>query len=175
APNAVANLTIDDAGRVVSGTGEAGAAIVVSDAAGNVLGTATVSAGGTFTLTLSVPQLNGETLSVIQRDTAGNPSTPATIDAPDITAPALPVVTGLSADGVTLTGTGEAGATILVTSRHRFGRRQRTFPDNAHARTNQRRASLRGAHRCQRQCVGGGHSVRSGYHRAERSGQPDDR
>lgn len=116
APNPVANLAIDEAGSVISGTGEAGAAIVVSDAAGNVLGTATVSAGGTFTLTLSVPQLNGETLSVIQRDTAGNPSTPTTVDAPDITAPALPVVTGLSADGVTLTGTGEAGATVLVTS-----------------------------------------------------------
>ncbi|WP_062382259.1 BapA/Bap/LapF family large adhesin [Pseudomonas abietaniphila] len=116
APNTVANLAIDEAGSVVSGTGEAGAQIVVSDNAGNVLGTATVSAGGTFTLTLSVPQLNGETLSVIQRDTAGNPSAPATVDAPDITAPAQPVVTGLSADGVTLTGTGEAGATVQVTS-----------------------------------------------------------
>jgi len=116
APSAVANLAIDESGRVVSGTGEAGAAIVVSDAAGNVLGTVTVSAGGTFTLTLSVPQLNGETLSVIQRDTAGNPSTPTTVDAPDTTAPALPVVTGLSADGVTLSGTGEAGATVQVTS-----------------------------------------------------------
>jgi len=116
APNPVANLAIDDAGRIVSGTGEAGATIAVTDALGNVLGTATVGAGGAFTVTLSVPQLNGEALSVIQRDTAGNPSTPATVDAPDITAPALPVATTLSPDGLTLSGTGEAGATVHVTS-----------------------------------------------------------
>lgn len=116
APNPVANLAIDDAGGIVSGTGEAGATIAVIDALGNVLGTATVGAGGAFTVTLSVPQLNGEALSVVQRDTAGNPSTPATLDAPDITAPAPPVATTLTPDGLTLSGTGEAGATVHVTS-----------------------------------------------------------
>ncbi len=115
-PAAVANPVIDDAGSVVSGTGEAGATVVVTDADGNVLGTGVVGAGGNFSFALDQPMLNGEVLTFIQRDASGNPSTPASIPAPDVTAPALPVVTSLAGDGVTMTGTGEAGATVRVFS-----------------------------------------------------------
>jgi len=115
-PATVAGLQINDAGNVISGTGEAGASVYVTDPAGNIVGTGTVSANGTFTVTLPVAQLNGEQLSVVQRDAAGNPSVGETISAPDVTPPAPPVATALTPNGITLSGTGEAGATVRVTT-----------------------------------------------------------
>ncbi|MEN4750874.1 BapA/Bap/LapF family large adhesin [Pseudomonas sp. Ps21-P2] len=115
-PAAVTNVQIDNTGVVVSGRGEAGASLLITDAAGNIVGTGVVGVDGNFAVSLSVPQINGELLSVVQRDAAGNPSAGAPVTAPDTTPPALPVVTALSANGLTLTGTGEAGATVKVTS-----------------------------------------------------------
>ncbi|MDC6383528.1 Ig-like domain-containing protein [Pseudomonas graminis] len=114
-PAAVTNVQIDDTGVVVSGRGETGARLVITDAAGNIVGTGVVGVDGNFAVTLSVPQTNGELLSVVQRDAAGNPSTGAPVTAPDFTPPSLPVITGL-VNGLTLNGTGEAGATVRVTS-----------------------------------------------------------
>ena len=115
-PALATGLSVDAAGAVVSGRGEAGASLLVTDGAGNLLGTGVVAANGNFAVTLSVPQLNGQELLVIQRDAAGNPSLGAPVLAPDITPPAAPAVTALSADGLTLTGRGEIGATVTVTS-----------------------------------------------------------
>ncbi len=105
--------TIAGDGTAITGTGEPGATVTVSDATGQPLGTATVDAQGNYTLPLTTPQANGETLTVTQSDPAGNTSPTTTINAPDITAPAAPVVT-VSADGTQLTGTGEPGATVQV-------------------------------------------------------------
>lgn len=116
APLAVTGLGLDLAGRILSGTGEAGAHLVISNAAGAALGTGTVAANGTFSVTLNAPQLNGEVLSVVQSDVVGNPSVAATVTAADLTAPGLPVVSALSADGLALTGTGEVGALVRVSS-----------------------------------------------------------
>jgi len=116
APAAVTGLALDATGLVLSGAGEAGASVTVTNAAGTTLGTGTVDANGQFTLTLSAAQLNGEQLSVVQQDAAGNPSVTANLVASDVTAPTAPTVTALSADGLTLTGTGEAGATLVVTT-----------------------------------------------------------
>ncbi|MHC8407041.1 BapA/Bap/LapF family large adhesin [Pseudomonas sp. TMB3-21] len=115
-PAPLSNVDIDAGGSFVSGSGEPGARVLVSNAAGTIIGTGTVAADGSFSVTLEQPQLNGEALSVVQRDAAGNPSPAVPVTAPDITAPALPAVTALSPDGLTLTGTGEAGATVRVTS-----------------------------------------------------------
>ncbi|MDQ1231897.1 hypothetical protein QE379_003323 [Sphingomonas sp. SORGH_AS 879] len=100
-------------GVFVTGRGEAGASVTIRDAGGNVIGTATVAANGVYTATLTTPQTNGEALQVTQADAAGNVSAPATVIAPDITAPLAP--TGSVVDnGATLSGTGEAGATVTV-------------------------------------------------------------
>ncbi|UZJ57669.1 Ig-like domain-containing protein [Pseudomonas sp. KU26590] len=115
-PAAVTNVQINDTGVVVSGRGEAGASLLITDAAGNIVGTGVVGVDGNFAVSLSVPQTNGELLSIVQRDAAGNPSAGAPVTAPDITPPALPVLAPLSANGLTLTGTGEVGATVKVTS-----------------------------------------------------------
>jgi VCBS repeat-containing protein len=105
--------TIDGTGSLVSGTGEAGATVEVRDSDGNVLGTALVDAQGNYTVTLSTAQVNGEALTVLQSDAAGNESPEVPITAPDITAPDAPTAT-IALDGATVSGTGEAGAQIQI-------------------------------------------------------------
>ncbi|MDH0747150.1 Ig-like domain-containing protein [Pseudomonas sp. GD03842] len=116
APVPVAQLALDTGGLILSGTGEPGARLAITNASGVTLGTGTVDASGNFAVTLNAAQLNGQVLSVVQIDAAGNASSEATVIAADRTAPDRPVVTLLSADGLTLSGTGEAGATVTVTS-----------------------------------------------------------
>jgi large repetitive protein len=107
------SATVDASGALVTGTGEAGATITVRDALGTPIGTAVVAADGSYTATLSAPQLNGQLLQVTQNDPAGNVSPPTPATAPDITAPLAPAGT-VSADGLAVTGTGEPGATVTV-------------------------------------------------------------
>ena len=72
-----------------------------------MLGTTTVLANGSYAVVLNTAQTNGEPLTVIQADGAGNASPSAAVTAPDLTAPLAPAGI-VSADGTTLTGTGEA-------------------------------------------------------------------
>ncbi|WP_370310399.1 BapA/Bap/LapF family large adhesin [Sphingobium abikonense] len=114
APNAPTGVVNGD-GTVVDGTGEPGATIRITDPQGVVIGTATVAANGTYSATLTTPQVNGETLAVVQADASGNASPSVPTIAPDLTAPAAPTGT-VTSDGTVVTGTGEAGATIRITS-----------------------------------------------------------
>lgn len=116
APLAAGNLQVNTAGTLLSGTGEAGSFVRVSNAAGTELGTAVVAENGTFSVTFSSAQLNGETLTVTLRDAAQNLSLPASIAAPDSTAPLPPTSLTVNAAGLQLTGQGEAGARVYVTS-----------------------------------------------------------
>ncbi|WP_414915020.1 Ig-like domain-containing protein, partial [Pseudomonas sp. IT-P258] len=81
---------------------------------GNVIGTGTVGADGTFEVTLTTPQINGETLSATLTDAAGNVSAPTTVDAGDSTAPAAPTDLVVSADGTTVSGKGEPETTVTI-------------------------------------------------------------
>ncbi|MFC3441716.1 BapA/Bap/LapF family large adhesin [Sphingobium rhizovicinum] len=113
-PPAAPTGTVRADGAVVTGTGEAGAAISITDPAGIVIGTTTVAGNGSYSVTLTTPQVNGETLGIVQADSAGNVSPRVPAIAPDITPPAAP--TGaVTADGAIVNGTGEAGATISIT------------------------------------------------------------
>jgi hypothetical protein len=118
--------TIPDATPAISGTGEAGATIEVTEAALPVCST-TVDQDGTWSCTPTLPLLPGEhTLTATATDEAGNTDTATTTftiepsggdtdppDAPVITAPAE----GASVQDTTpqITGTGEPGATVTVT------------------------------------------------------------
>ncbi|GAA3263726.1 hypothetical protein GCM10020258_29420 [Sphingomonas yabuuchiae] len=104
---------INGAGNLVTGAGEAGATVTIRDAGGTVLGTAVVAANGTYAAILTPAQLNAQVLQVTQADATGNASTPATVIAPDLTAPLAPIGT-VSGDGTSLTGTGEVGATVTI-------------------------------------------------------------
>ncbi len=116
APDAASNLAVNSAGTVLTGRGEAGATVTVKNAAGDEVGTATVGTNGVFTVPLSPSQATGENLSVVLADAAGNASTPATAATTDLTAPDAPAGLGVNATGTSLSGTGEAGATVTVTN-----------------------------------------------------------
>uniref|UniRef100_UPI000A58D096 Ig-like domain-containing protein n=1 Tax=Pseudomonas sp. NBRC 111139 TaxID=1661054 RepID=UPI000A58D096 len=112
-PEAPTNLVIGLAGSQLSGRGEAGTAVQVRDAAGNILATGTVAADGTFVITLDPAVNDGSTLQVTLTDTAGNVSQPDSVTSADLLPPAQPTDLAL-ADGVTFTGRGEPGATVQV-------------------------------------------------------------
>ncbi|MGO2200355.1 BapA/Bap/LapF family large adhesin [Pseudomonas helleri] len=114
APEAPTNLAVSDDGLALTGKGEPGSTVTIKDPAGNVIGTGTVGADGTFSITLETAQTNGETLSVTLTDKAGNISQVGSVVAGDTTAPDAPTNIAVSADGLTLTGKGEAGSTVIV-------------------------------------------------------------
>ncbi|WP_287815072.1 Ig-like domain-containing protein, partial [Pseudomonas sp.] len=116
APAQLANLALTGTGLQVTGTGEAGATVTVTSATGTVLGTTQVGSAGTFTVTLGTAQLNGQVLTLVQTDAAGNTSLASTLTATDTQAPTAPTTLALAVDGTTLTGAGEAGATVTVSS-----------------------------------------------------------
>ncbi|MEG8054765.1 Ig-like domain-containing protein [Sphingomonas aerolata] len=93
--------------------GEPGATVTIRLGA-VILGTAQVAADGSYTAQLSPAPVNGETLSASQADPTGNVSAVATVAAPDITAPPPPIISAITNDGTTLTGTGEVGARVEV-------------------------------------------------------------
>ncbi|HBP4842938.1 TPA: Ig-like domain repeat protein, partial [Pseudomonas aeruginosa] len=66
---------------------------------------------GSFEVPLNPPLTNGETVTVIVTDPAGNSSTPVTAEAPDF--PDAPQVN--ASNGSVLSGTAEAGVTIVIT------------------------------------------------------------
>ncbi|HEY3591466.1 MAG TPA: Ig-like domain-containing protein, partial [Buttiauxella sp.] len=131
APDAPTNVHINDEGTVVTGNAEAGSTVTVSDSNGNPLGSSQAGSDGSFSVTIAPAQTNGETLEVSAKDNAGNvgPNTP--VDAPDTTAPGVPVITHViddvanhtgdltngqttNDDKPTLQGTAEAGSTINI-------------------------------------------------------------
>ncbi|WP_256671979.1 Ig-like domain-containing protein, partial [Pseudomonas sp. SG-MS2] len=113
APTPASGLIISADGRTVSGRGEAGATVTVSNDQGQVVGTGTVQPDGTFTLQLTPPVTDGSSLQVTLTDAAGNVSTTSPLTAPDLIAPGQP--TGLTlSDGQTLTGNAEPGARVEV-------------------------------------------------------------
>ncbi|MET0240624.1 MAG: Ig-like domain-containing protein [Sphingobium sp.] len=115
APGAPTNVAISDDGTNVTGTAEPGTTVEI-DTNGDGIPDATgpVGPGGQFDIPLDPPATNGETISIIVRDPAGNGSDPTTITAPDTTAPAAPTGVAISADGVHVTGTSEPGTTIQI-------------------------------------------------------------
>ncbi|KMV68323.1 hypothetical protein AI29_09380, partial [bacteria symbiont BFo2 of Frankliniella occidentalis] len=116
APAVPSDVQLSDYGITVTGKGDVGSIVTVKDAEGNTLGNATVGSDGTFSVTLTTAQTNGQVLSVAASDTAGNTSIAISITAQDTTAPVAPTDVVLSDDGVTVTGKGEVGSIITVTN-----------------------------------------------------------
>ncbi len=104
-PAAATNLDVSDDGTILTGEGEAGAKVTVTGPDGSTIGTGTVNADGTFTVTLSPPQIEGQTVRVVLQDDAGNNSPPASTLAPDLSepepAPAPTIAVPEAADGIT--------------------------------------------------------------------------
>ncbi len=116
APDAPTNVESD--GTTVTGSGEAGTTVAVTDPNGDTIGSGTVGEDGTFTVTLDTPQTNGEDLEVTLTDEAGNESETTSVTTPDTTAPETPVVTidDLTNDNTpSVKVATETGATVVVT------------------------------------------------------------
>ncbi|RDT59451.1 hypothetical protein DXF97_42465, partial [Klebsiella pneumoniae] len=74
----------------ITGTAEPGSKIVITNNAGLQIGTATADSNGNYVVNLNPAQTNGEIISVVASDAAGNQSSPALVNAADITPPAAP-------------------------------------------------------------------------------------
>ncbi|EMQ5441001.1 BapA prefix-like domain-containing protein, partial [Pseudomonas aeruginosa] len=111
-PKAASGLKIAPDGSSISGQAEAGASVGIdTNGDGKPDVTVIADANGNFTAPLNPPLTNGETVTVIVTDPAGNSSTPVTAEAPDF--PDAPQVN--ASNGSVLSGTAEAGVTIVIT------------------------------------------------------------
>ncbi|MEX2021401.1 Ig-like domain-containing protein [Pseudomonas aeruginosa] len=99
-------------GTEISGTAEAGATVILTDGGGNPIGQATADGSGNWTFTPSTPLANGTVINAVARDPAGNTSGPASVTV-DAIAPPAPVIN--PSNGVVISGTAEAGATVILT------------------------------------------------------------
>ncbi|MBG3979395.1 Ig-like domain repeat protein, partial [Pseudomonas aeruginosa] len=99
-------------GTEISGTAEAGATVILTDGGGNPLGQATADGSGNWTFTPGTPLANGTVINAVAQDPAGNTSGPASVTV-DAIAPPAPVIN--PSNGVVISGTAEAGATVILT------------------------------------------------------------
>ncbi len=99
-------------GSVIAGTAEAGATVILTDGNGNPIGQATADGSGNWTFTPSTPLANGTVINAVAQDPAGNTSGPASVTV-DAIAPPAPVID--PSNGVVISGTAEAGATVILT------------------------------------------------------------
>ncbi|WP_153894740.1 Ig-like domain-containing protein, partial [Pseudomonas aeruginosa] len=114
-PKAASGLKIAPDGSSISGQAEAGASVGIdTNGDGKPDLTVIADANGNFTAPLNPPLTNGETVTVIVTDPAGNSSTPVTVEAPDTTAPAPATDVQVAPDGSSVTGNAEPGATVGV-------------------------------------------------------------
>ena len=105
---------VTDQDTSVTGTGEAGTEVTVTKD-DEVLGTGTVDGDGNFEVDIPA-QPGGTELGVFLTDDAGLTSEAVVISVKDITAPEAPVVDDFDDDDTEVTGTGEPGAEVIVTT-----------------------------------------------------------
>ncbi|WP_121310698.1 Ig-like domain-containing protein [Pseudomonas aeruginosa] len=114
-PKAASGLKIAPDGSSISGQAEAGASVGIdTNGDGKPDLTVIADSNGNFTAPLNPPLTNGETVTVIVTDPAGNNSPPAQVTAPDTTAPAPATDVQVAPDGSSVTGNAEPGATVGV-------------------------------------------------------------
>ncbi|HUD30853.1 MAG TPA: Ig-like domain-containing protein [Novosphingobium sp.] len=99
-------------GESISGTAEAGATILLTDASGNPIGQAVVDADGNWNVSPSTPLADGTVVNAVAVDAAGNASVAASV-AVDAVAPAAPTITPPNA--TLISGTAEPGSTVILT------------------------------------------------------------
>lgn len=131
APADPGNMSLPDEGTPLTGTGEAGSIITVTNGT-TVIGTGVVGSDGSFSIALSPAQLDPTTLTVTATDAAGNASAdvPFIVTDSPLELPQVPVITAIVDDvdpvtgdvkgkttndtTPTLTGTAEAGNVITI-------------------------------------------------------------
>ncbi|WP_143491959.1 Ig-like domain-containing protein, partial [Pseudomonas sp. B19(2017)] len=99
-------------GSVISGTADAGNTIILTDGNGNPIGQVTADGSGNWSFTPGTPLPDGTVVNAVARNPGGTESAPAVITV-DGVAPPAPVVE--PSNGVEISGTAEAGATVILT------------------------------------------------------------
>ncbi|UCJ17666.1 BapA prefix-like domain-containing protein [Pseudomonas sp. MM211] len=99
-------------GVQLGGSADAGSTVVITDASGRIIGQVTATAEGTWTLTPSPALPNGAVISAVARDALGNTSA-AVSTTIDTVAPVAPTIS--PSNGIELSGTAEAGSTVIIT------------------------------------------------------------
>ncbi|WP_414055463.1 Ig-like domain-containing protein [Macrococcus equi] len=122
-PTIINPVTSED--TVVTGIGAPGNTVTVTFPDGTTA-TAVVQPDGTWTAQIpaNVDLVGGEVLTAVEADPTGNTSAPVNTTVSDITPPPAPPVNPVTSEDPSITGTGEAGDTIIV-----------TFPDGTTATT----------------------------------------
>ncbi|BBV29645.1 BapA/Bap/LapF family large adhesin [Citrobacter werkmanii] len=113
-PSPPDDLSVSADGSVVTGTAEPGNTVVITDSNNTPIGSGVAGEDGSFTIPITPPQTNGETITAIATDPAGNPSQPETTLAPDITAPQPPANLMINPTGDQVTGTAEPNSTVHI-------------------------------------------------------------
>ncbi|MBF8661882.1 Ig-like domain-containing protein, partial [Pseudomonas putida] len=98
-PESVTNVLVGPGGTVIGGRGEPGATVEVRDANGTLLGSAVVTANGTFLVNLDPAVQPGEQLSLVQTDPSGNASPAVDYEVPQTPALESPANLAVNADG----------------------------------------------------------------------------
>ncbi|MCW5547277.1 surface adhesion protein, partial [Pseudomonas aeruginosa] len=110
---APATPVIDPSNGVeLSGTAEPGVRVILTDGNGNPIGQVTADGSGNWSFTPGTPLANGSVINALAQDAAGNTSGPASTTV-DSVAPATPVLD--PSNGTVISGTAEAGATVILT------------------------------------------------------------
>ncbi len=110
----IPTANFDAAGLVITGVAEAGSTVIVKNAAGTELKTATANATtGAYSITLTTALINKETVNVTAKDTAGNISAIKALIAPDKTAPIAPSA-AIDVTRKIITGVAEASSIVEV-------------------------------------------------------------
>ncbi|WP_420026111.1 Ig-like domain-containing protein [Enterobacter hormaechei] len=78
-PPDMPEATLNSTGTQITGTAEPGSKIVITNNAGVQIGTATADSNGNYIANLNPAQVNGEIISVVASDAAGNQSSPALV------------------------------------------------------------------------------------------------
>ena len=105
--------TVKPDGSAITGQAEPGSTVTAYDASGNPLGSAVADASGNYSIPLSPALTNGEDITAVAQDPAGNESQPTAASAPDTTDPAAPSAS-VSPNGSAVTGSAEPGSTVTV-------------------------------------------------------------
>ncbi|WP_213133516.1 BapA/Bap/LapF family large adhesin [Citrobacter sp. FP75] len=110
------NGVTDDATPTLTGTGEAGSYISISDN-GILIGMVQVDDNGNWTFTPDIPLSDGvHNLTLTQTDAAGNVSSETTVPAftVDTTPPEGAIISGVNLEGTTVTGSAEPGSLVMI-------------------------------------------------------------
>lgn len=108
------DIKVANDGQTVTGKGEAGSKVLITNSKGKLIGSGVVDDKGNFEVKLDAPLTNGGDINVSIKDSNGNQSDGVKVTVPDTIKPDVPSIVKVSNDGKVVTGKGEPGATVII-------------------------------------------------------------